>query len=31
MEKYGSKIILKDISFIPVETIDEVMPLVFEL
>jgi len=29
MEKYGDKIIIKDIHFIPVETIDEVMSLIF--
>ena len=30
MEKYSNKLILKDINFVSVETIDEVMPLIFE-
>jgi len=30
IEKYGSKIAIKDISFFSVETIDEVIPLIFE-
>jgi predicted ATP-dependent protease len=30
MEKYGSKLCIKDITFFSVETIDEVIPLIFE-
>jgi len=30
MEKYSNKLIIKGINFISVETIDEVMPLIFE-
>ena len=30
MEKYSSNLFIKDVKFVPVEMIDEVMPLIFE-